>query len=277
MDLLIKNGVGQFEIMAETAFGSVFLSFDGEKKTIELDGDKLKAQSLKKIFNIVSYTPNYELSLATESSIRTYIDKLACSIFPDHEKLISQAKELLYERTKILLTSGNASWLSSVEEQIAQIITVIFYNRLSFVQKIQDFFNLLNINCKIDAGGNCMIMLQNQEKFAQIEGKIMQILEKSRVQDKDAGKSTNIANEVCYEIAYNGVKIEYCSSGQQKLVGALVAVASGFCAKQIRNNVIVLLDDITAKIDDANQEYLHTVIEYTQCQTVVSTILQPHY
>ncbi len=39
-----------YEVMAETEFGRVCVKFDGEKKNLELDGDKAGQSSLKKLF-----------------------------------------------------------------------------------------------------------------------------------------------------------------------------------------------------------------------------------
>lgn len=277
MESMVKNGIGQFEIMAETCFGDIFIQHNMLKKTAELDGEKQSNQDLRKIFNIVIYTPNYELSLATDAGIRSYMDKLACSIFFDHEKLLTQCKDLFSERMKILLTSNNNTWVTGIETQIAQILTIIFYNRLTFIQKIQKFFNDISAAYTIELDNPYIKMLKNEYKFSQIEHQITQELERTRIQDKEQGRSSNIANDITYNITCNKRTVEYCSSGEQKLTGALIAVATGYCASQIKNNVVVLLDDITAKIDDKNQEYLYSVIHNTKCQTVISSVTKPHH
>lgn len=272
IESMIKNSIGQFEIMAETSFGDVFIQHDMSKKIVELDGAKQSNQNLRKIFNVVLYTPNYELSLTTDSGIRNYIDKLACNIFPEHEKLLAKCKDLFSERIKILITNGNKTWLSGIEEQIAQTLTVIFYNRVTFIQKIQKFFCTISSVNTVTTDDPYVAMLKSEYKFSQIEQKIIQELEKVRMQDKEQGRSSNIANDTTYDIVCNGKKIEYCSSGEQKLTGTLLAVATGYCASQIKHNVVVLLDDITAKIDNKNQAYLHSIIDFSKCQTIISSV-----
>ena len=139
-DELIRNGVGIFEIMGEMDLGSVFIKHDGEKKLLEFDGEKTTQNQLKKLICPVIFTPNHELSLATNSQTRTFFDKLCLALFPNHETLLNKCRDLHSERLKILHLSGNKTWLDSIEEQISQNLTVILFNRLNFVQKIAERF-----------------------------------------------------------------------------------------------------------------------------------------
>jgi len=275
MENLIKNEVGNFEVMAETIHGNVFIQHDSSKKSMELDGEKTTAHQLKKLFCPVLYSPQHELSLTTAVLARGLIDKLASHLFVEHEKLLNKCKELLSERIKILLLSGNGAWLNSIEEQIAQNLTVIFYNRLIFTKKINNFCIENSIELTIYAENKFIQMLNEKQTFSSVEKQIVQDLQNTRNIDRDTNRNSIGINNVEYRINFRKQKIEFASSGQQKLAGTLLTLVAAFYAKKINNGVIVLLDDITAKIDEKNQEYIYNVIKLVSCQTVISTIEKP--
>ena len=275
MENLIKNEIGYFEVMAETIHGNVFIQHDSSKKIMELDGEKTTANHLKKLFCPVLYSPQHELSLATASLARGFIDRLASHLFTEHEKLLNKCKDLLSERIKILLLSGNGAWLNSIEEQIAQNLTVIFYNRLSFIQKINDFCKENSIELTISAENRYIGMLDEKQTFSAVEKQIMHDLKNARNLDRDTNRNSIGVNNVEYKINFRKQKIEFASSGQQKLAGTVLTLATAFHVKKINNGVIVLLDDITAKIDEKKQEYVYDIIKFVSCQTVISTIEKP--
>jgi len=275
MESLIKNEVGNFEVMAETIHGSVFIQHDSSKKIMELDGEKTTANHLKKLFCPVLYSPNNELSFSGVTTTRAFIDKLCSHLFPEHEKLLNKCKELLSERIKILLLSGNNTWLISIEEQVAQNLTVIFYNRLSFVQKINDFCKENSIEMTVHAENKYIGMLDEKQTFSSVEKQIIQDLKNTRNLDRDTNRNSIGINNIEYKTNFRKQKIEFASSGQQKLAGTVLTLATAFYVKKINNGVVVLLDDITAKIDEKNQEYIYDIIKFVSCQTVISTIEKP--
>lgn len=268
-----KNDLCGFEVSAETCHGRVFIGHNSERKTTELDGEKITTNQLKKLFCPVVFSPNHELSLATQSSTRTFIDRLASVLFPHHEKLLNKAKELSSERLKILFMNESKIWLGSIEEQISQCLVTIAYNRLMFIQKMQQFFTEVSPSHTIDIFSMPTDLLKHRETFSTVEKQLIKTLEGARVLDRVSNKTTVGKAEYC--ITFEGKDIEYCSSGQQKLIGAMLTLATGYFAKQTRSGIVILLDDITAKIDNKNQSYLENVIKFTDCQTIISTIYQP--
>ena len=275
MESLIKDGDGIFEVMAETIHGNVFIQHDTQKKTLELDGDKTTAHHLKHLFHPVLFSPQYELALATPSSIRTFLDKLASYLFPEHDKLLNKCRELLSERIKILLTNGNPTWLSSIEEQIAQSLTVVSYNRLLLVQKLNAFLGEVSAGSTIEIVEKYINLLQEKHTFSHIEKQIAQDLLLSRNIDKAQNKNSVSINDAEYKIRFRKQKIDFCSSGQQKLMGTMLTLGVAFNLMQLGRSVITLLDDIVAKIDSYNQEHLHEIILFTKCQTVITSIDAP--
>lgn len=275
MDSLIKNGDGIFEVMAETIHGNVFIQHDATKKTLELDGDKTTANHLKHLFYPVIFSPHHELALATPSSIRTFLDKLTSYLFHEHDRLLNKCRELLSERIKILLMNGNQTWLSSVEEQIARTLTVISYNRLLLIQKLNTFLDEVSTGSKIEIAEKYINLLQEKHTFSYIEKQIMEYLLLSRNIDKSQNKNSVSINDAEYIIYLRKQKIEFCSSGQQKMMGTMFTLGVAFNLMEMRKSVITLLDDIIAKIDSYNQEHLRNIILFTKCQTVITSIDAP--
>ena len=277
---LIRNGVGIFEIMGELDCGSVFIKHDGEKKLLEFDGEKATQNQLKKLICPVIFTPNHELSLATNSQTRTFFDKLCIALFPNHETLLNKCRDLLSERLKILHLSGNKSWLDSIEEQISQHLSIVMFNRLNFVIKVGEFFTEIGVNHAVDVENKYVTMLKQKATFSSIEQTIVGDLFEVRNVDKTQNRNTISMNDVEYKLTFNGKNSCYASSGQQKLLGSLTAIATGYFAKKTHSGVMILLDDITAKIDEKNQNFLHSIIEFSNCQTIITTINLPadnHY
>lgn|GEM_PF-4686190 len=269
---LIRNGVGIFEIMGELDCGSVFIKHDGEKKLLEFDEEKVNQNQLKKLICPVIFTPNHELSLSTNSQTRTFFDKLCLALFPNHETLLNKCRDLYSERLKILHLSGNKTWLDSIEEQISQNLTVILFNRLNFIQKLAEFFKEINVTHTVDVQNQYVSMLKNKETFSSIEQKIVGDLFFSREADKAQNRNSISVNDVDYQLTFSGKNSCFASSGQQKLLGSLIAIGTGYFAQKSHNGVIILLDDITAKIDEKNQNFLHSIIEFSNCQTIITTI-----
>lgn len=278
-DEIIRNGIGIFEIMAESSnenvSSNIFIKHNGDKKTLEIDSEKITQSQLKKLVCPVLFTPNHELSLATNSQARTFFDKLCLALFPNHETLLNKCRDLYSERLKILHLSGNKTWLNSIEEQISQNLTVIFFNRLIFIQKIAEFFTKIDIKHTIDIENCYVSMLKNKETFSSIEQQIAKDLLTARDSDKVQNRSSISMNDVEYLLTFNGRNSCYASSGQQKLLGSFVSIGTGYFAKKSHNGVVILLDDITAKIDEKNQELLHSIIEFSGCQTIITTIHSP--
>lgn len=276
-DELIRNGVGLFEIMGEMDCGSVFIKHDGEKKLLEFDGEKANQNQLKKLICPVIFTPNHELSLSTNSQTRTFFDKLCLALFPNHETLLNKCRDLYSERLKILHLSGNKTWLDSIEEQISQNLTVILFNRLNFIQKVAEFFKEINVIHTVDVHNQYVSMLKNKETFSSIEQKIVGDLFSSRETDRIQNRNSISMNDVEYQLTFSGKNSCFASSGQQKLLGSLTAIATGYFAQKSHNGVVILLDDITAKIDEKNQNFLHSIIEFSNCQTIITTIHRPFH
>ncbi len=274
LDNLIRGNVGQFEVMCTTADHDICITYDGSQKNLLLDNEKVSANRLKKMFCPVVFSPQHDLSLNSNTTARSFIDKLTSHLFHEHEKLLNKCKELLSERLKILLISGNKAWLHSIEEQIAQTLTIIFYNRLIFTQKTNRFFQEISTHT-INIINKYTKMLEEKQTFSTIERQIVEDLFQAQSLDKSSNRNSITPNNVEYDILFNGQKIELCSSGQQKIIGSILALSTAFYAKKQCNGVIVLLDDINAKIDKKNQGYLHEVINFANCQTIISTIDAP--
>lgn len=276
MENLIKDGLGLFEIMADTAYGNVFIQHDFHKKTLEFNNQKIAVSSLKKKFCPIVFSPQYELSLATATATRTFFDKLASHLFPEHEKLLNKCKELSSERLKILALSNNDTWLSTVEEQISHILTIILYNRYLLLEKINQFCSEINLKSSARLSNKYTQLFDEKKPFIYIEKQITEDLKNTRKIDKISNRSSISINTVEYNIIFNGKNIEFTSSGQQKLIGAIYALGVAFEKQKSSQGTIVLLDDITAKIDGNNQQYLEEVILHTNCQTIISTIEKPN-
>lgn len=275
LEELSKQALGNFEVSIETSIGRVFVGYGMEKKSLELDGDKATASQLKKMFCPVVFSPNHELALTTNSSTRNFIDKLIASLEGEHEKLLNKCRELSSERMKILYAGESKIWLDSVEEQIAQNFVVVCYNRLMFADKMQRFFNEIESKNKIETVDEWTQMLKNGTTFSNIEREIIQRLKNLRNEDKQAGRSKISINVAEYEIIFDTKRVQFCSSGQQKLMGGILTLATSFFAKKQNAEVITLLDDINAKIDEKNQGYFESIIEFVGTQTVISTIEKP--
>jgi recombinational DNA repair ATPase RecF len=176
---------------------------------------------------------------------------------------------------KILYANESKNWLDSIEEQIAQNFMVVCYNRLMFVGKMQKFFEEVASQNKIDILDGWTEKLKNGLTFSQTEREITHKLHSSRNEDRQSGRGSISANGTEYEIIFDAKRVQFCSSGQQKLMGAILTLATSYFAKKQNWQVITLLDDITAKIDEKNQEYLTSIINFAGTQTIISTIEKP--
>ncbi len=249
-------------------------------KHISVDGNKVSQIDLIKYFNVIWLSPSMEYAVLQDSSARRkFLDRITFNFFPEHAKMLTQYQNLLQERIRALTTNYHDKILLNIlEQKISDIAASIFLARLATV-------NQLNKTLSLETGG-AKVRLSLEGKIEEITAGVELTnkniadlikleLEKMRTQDRDSNRTTHGIHRTRLKF-YNLVKdidSDLCSSGEQKFILISVLLASVRSVIELQNRTpIVLLDDISAHLDQTKQAYLLSELNQTKAQIWISNI-----
>ena len=231
-----------------------------QKRNLYLDSTKQENFSnLTKLMNLVWITPQMNHIFISESEKkRKLFDRIVFNSYGSHLESIMRYNYAKTQRMNLLLQNINdTKWLSSIERVMAESSIHISDNRNNVIQALnlishQDCLPDFCINLTNDIGGR-----QNTN----LKEHLIKMFYNNRGKDTRSKKTNygpHVTNFVVVDRMKN-IEAEKCSTGEQKLL--LISIILG----TLKNNTLLLLDDIISHLDAANRsrllEYLSNTIK----------------
>ncbi|PCI55514.1 MAG: DNA replication/repair protein RecF [Alphaproteobacteria bacterium] len=241
-----------------------------EKRTVRINGSAVKSQAaLGEYLSCVWLTPQMDrLFMDSGRERRKFLDRLIFAFDPGHSGRVSRYENALSQRSK-LLREGNAdgTWVSGLEQQMAETGIAIAAARLDFVSRLQaaceaadhTHFPLARFRVK----GTIEELLENAPAL-EVEEAFKYQLTESRVRDGITGGAASGPHKSDLSVIYaeKNMPADQCSTGEQKalLIGLILAHARLIKAER-GAAPILLLDEVAAHLDEGRRGALYGILQ----------------
>lgn len=279
---VFRNGE-EFEIGTATETGSrechdEIRSFD--RRIVKINGQKGVSQNeLGQYLSAVWLTPQMDrLFRGGSQPRRSFLDRLVYAFDTEHAKRTS-VFEHLYKQWYQLLKSTNghadAAWLTSLEEDMAAAGVAIAAARREQIARLNRFIE----SAPDDVFPDVEIALEGTVErqldslpAVEVEDAYRSRLarERHRVLENDGVDGVNRSD---FKVYYKKKRMpaELCSTGEQKALLISIILAQTKCQILSRGFApVLLLDEVTAHLDDAKREALLTKIRELDLQAFIT-------
>ena len=279
---VFRNGE-EFEIGTATETGSrechdEIRSFD--RRIVKINGQKGVSQNeLGQYLSAVWLTPQMDrLFRGGSQPRRSFLDRLVYAFDTEHAKRTS-VFEHLYKQWYQLLKSTNghadAAWLTSLEEDMAAAGVAIAAARREQIARLNRFIE----STPDDVFPDVEIALEGTVErqldslpAVEVEDAYRSRLarERHRVLENDGVDGVNRSD---FKVYYKKKRMpaELCSTGEQKALLISIILAQTKCQILSRGFApVLLLDEVTAHLDDAKREALLTKIRELDLQAFIT-------
>ena len=233
---------------------------NGKARQCRVDGTSYKSPKIfTNYLGIIWLTPQMDgLFTGQKSDRRKFFDKLINLIEKEHSENVKTYERLIMQRNKVLarLDILEDKWLDNLERQIAQLATQIFISRDLAASKIN---KIMEEEVRSNIFPSAKIVMREEigninlhSNMEEIEENFKNLLYELRKKDKITFRANVGPHRTDFTLLYkkNNMFAENCSTGEQKnlLISLILAEARVF---QNNNNLpILLLDEITAHMDN---------------------------
>ncbi len=241
-----------------------------KKRLWHLNQEPLKSQKiLNDILRLFWLTPETDrLFLDTPSVRRHFLDRMIFVLWPEHATVLKAYEHATKERLKLLEANADSTWISSVEEHIANAGILMQKNRSSFLK-------LLYFDKSLKAS---MIGAAEQLDFEDDpKNYYLNQLKQKRERDGAAGMTTFGPHRSDIEVLYmvKNQLASKCSTGEQKmLLSKFLMAFLKYLLENINTPLILLFDDVISHLDFANRVLLFSELKELQLQKSNKGMLQ---
>ena len=259
----VKVGTGRISIATAT-----------DKRKISIQGETSTQSDLGEYISALWLTPQMD-GLFTESSgeRRRFFDRLVASHDPAHTGRIKRYENAMYQRSKLLKDDRrrpDPKWLSGLEAQMAEAGIAIAASRLDYLSRLKHAIehNTLDSEtyfpkARIVIKGLIEDQLQNNSAV-EAEEIFKKALEKSRELDAVSGGSSLGTHRSDFHVVFHEKNVDAAqsSTGEQKalLIGIILA-HSWLVAGERGAPPVLLLDEVSAHLDEARRSALYELLE----------------
>ena len=205
--------------------------------------------------------------METSKDRRKFLDRMVFSIDIKHAKRCAQYEKLLRDRNRLLKDHvEDSSWYLAIEKEMAILGFEIDNCRQDFVGKL---------NTVLIEKNNYFPPIRLKLKDDPIESKevLFESLIDQRGQDLVSGR-TNFGphtNDLQGFYLEKEMDTKYCSTGEQKLsIISIILSNAKLIKKQHKISPILLLDEITAHLDEVRKENLFSELLSLESQFFIS-------
>ncbi|GHT91098.1 DNA replication and repair protein RecF [Alphaproteobacteria bacterium] len=212
------------------------------------------------------------LFINSMSDRRAFFDHLVSGYEKRHKSTLRKLADLQKERLHVIFHRKDESWLSILEERIAEENVKITKSRLEFIDLLHKVFDahpseflrpIVSISGEIEK-----IYRTHSEEDSILE--IMEILKRNRYIDSEKQTTSVSAQKSIWEARHRktSLEAENCSTGEQKafLISLVLAVFRIY--KRTRTGIpILLLDDLMVHLDEKRRRDLATELTELNVQT----------
>lgn len=225
-----------------------------------------KASELFGIVNIVFFSPE-DLNIIKNgpSERRRFIDielsqlnKVYLSNLSNYNKIVNQRNKLLKD---ISLNSSNLDTLDIWDEQLVHYGNLIINDRKLFIQEMNEIIKV--IHKKLSGDKESITLIYENSNG---EHDLYELLRRNRAKDL-RNRNTSVGphrDDIGFLV--NDIDIRtYGSQGQQRTVALSLKMAEiELVKKTIKDNPVLLLDDVLSELDSNRQNYLLDNIKNVQ-------------
>ena len=241
---------------------------NAQGREVYLDGKKISQQSLGDYLKMVWFLPPMDrVWMEGSKDRRRFLDRMVFSINTNHAKDCRQYEKLLRERNRLLKDKiYDESWYVAIENQMAKIGYNIDLSRRQFIESLNRILKEESIYFP-----SIKIFLSTEPWESQ--DKLMTEYIENRKKDLLTGRTNTGPHSTDLKGIYleKDIETKYCSTGEQKLSIISILLANARLIKQkIGIKPILILDEITAHLDEKKREYLFEEISALESQFFIS-------
>ncbi len=241
-------------------------SLEKERRLLRMDGKTVKGQTpLAEHVNVIWLTPEMDRLLCESASERRkFTDRLAFALDPTHSTRINRYEEAMRSRARLLRDGVmDDAWLNALETSMAQDGVAIAAARNEWAHNIRHHLH----NDPHPFPQVTLTLHGHLEKFLEshdaldTETLFKTILKDNRALDANSGITTTGPHRSDCEVrhATKDMPAHDCSTGEQKaLLISLVLAQARLLQTLHQSTPLILLDDITAHLDETRRDALAT-------------------
>ena len=239
-----------------------------DKRIVRIDGEEAKTQAvLAEHVSAQWLTPLMDrLFLEGAGSRRRFLDRLVFDSDPAHLGRIKAYEHAMRERTRLLSGSKpDGDWLAALEDTMAARGVAVAAARLDLVRRLgvplaehADAFP----RAAVEVSGDVEGWLAEGPALA-AEDRFRDALKRARGRDAKDGRTALGPHRSDLQVQHleNGRPAAICSTGEQKaLLVALVLGTARMRAYEQGTAPLLLLDEVTAHLDDIRRDALYDEI-----------------
>lgn len=255
------------------------------RRLCKIQGEFVKsAACFHDYIRIIPITPDMD-HLFTAPSIerRHFIDYLITSYNSSHALCLSAYEKATKQRLSLLKKSliPDPLWLDSLEKIMASHNIKITQARIDFtnclLQGVQNHIPLFpQFSCRMI--GKIEDILQSNTINSETE--IQETLKKNRDIDRTVGITTLGCHRSDFEVIHKNHQrlVRNCSTGEQKII--LISVILSFVHQNVKNSnnfLILLLDDVIARLDLSHRMVLFDQVDHLSLVTKNKSSVQTFF
>lgn len=248
-----------------------------EKRIVHVDGEIMRSQtSLGEILSAQWLTPQMDrLFMEGPSARRRFLDRLVFGIDPAHAGRVSAYEHAMRERSHLLRHGQSDSnhgavdpeWLSILEKTMASKGVAVCAARIELALTLDQFAGQtaqegIFPGASISVKGTLEDWLDHVPAL-EAEDRMEKSLKDSRQIDRDIGSAQIGPHRSDMIVSHLGTGeiAKLCSTGEQKaLLISLILANAQLGAAQSGSLPLLLLDEVTAHLDEARREALFAKI-----------------
>ena len=287
------EGDGSWAIAAEVegALGSVQLGtgidppVEGMTSARRFRIDQEKASSAAAFadhLRVVWLVPEMDgLFLGPAGERRRFLDRLVLAINAEHGTRVAALERALRSRNRLLEeASPDSRWLDAIEHEVAELAVAVAAGRAECVERLRAEIAAAHDPQSLFPDAELALDGWMEEALPQsyaieIEDRYRQILHAARERDRAAGRTLDGPHRSDLVVAHAQKRIPAAraSTGERKalLVGLVLAHAR-LVAAMHGFQPVILLDDVSAFLDEARREALFVVLERIGAQVFMTGV-----
>ena len=243
------------------------LDRDVKRRLIRINGKNAKSQNeLSGFISAVWLTPQMDrLFLEGASARRKFLDRLVYAFEPEHVTRVNRYDKAMRERLKLLLSDrADASWLQSLEAQMAAEAVSIAASRLALAAHLQQQVGALGRNVPLFPQPHLALQGWVENAVAarpavDVEDELRAKLAAARAMDRAAGRTSEGIHRSDLQVSYaeKNMPADQSSTGEQKALLVSIILAHALMMQAEKGFVpIILLDEVAAHLDEARRQQL---------------------
>lgn len=267
---LTKIGENNFSIFIELNNGntlSVYKEANDTTKKAKFNNENIKLNELINFFKIIWLTPKDDrLFLYNTSDRRQFFDRLIGTFDNNHLQNIQNLNKLLLQRAFALKNKNNEIWLNSIDKLLSKLNPAIAATRIRYISEINYFLEdvYLSVNGIIENN-----LIDNN-----VEKNYFNYLKNNRIleSDKMIIDGVHKTDFICFNKSTK-LNVNLMSTGQQKKILLDIIIAHiKLINLKLKENPIVLLDDILSHLDISTQQTFLNKISMLSAQSWITSI-----